>query len=159
VSAISAEPPSAVVTAETVIRRLYDEVWNQHRDDIVDELFDPEFRTPAAPGMTGGAAKLAVIRGYRDAFPDVHITVDDLIVTPDRGAARWTLTGTDSGGFHGRPPTGRTITGWGSEYFRFRGGRVLTNWIGADWLGVLIQLGVLADPWSSLAAEPHREER
>ena len=157
---MGAEPPSNVVTAETVIRRLYGEVWNNHRDDIIDELFDPEFQTPAAPGMTGGAAKLAVIEAIATLFPmfTSRSTTSSSPPIASLPACR-TLKGTDTGGFHGRLPTGRTITGWGSEHFGFRGGRVLTNWIGADWLGVLIQLGVLADPWSSLAAEPHREER
>ena len=130
-----------------------------HRDEIVTELFDPDYRTPAAPGLTGGAAKLAVIRSYRTAFPDVRITVDDLVIGVDQAAVRWTLSGTDTGGFRGRPPTGRTISGWGVEMFGFFQDRIATDWIGADWLGVLIQLGVLADPWISLTSDDREHGR
>lgn len=133
---------------ESVVRRLYDEVWNAGRDEVAAELFDPDFETVAAHGLRGGASKLAVIRGYRAAFPDVHIEVDDLVAGSGEVAVRWTLTGTDTGGFRGHEPTGRRVSGWGVEFFRFRDNRIVTNWVGADWLGVLVQLGLTTDPWA-----------
>lgn len=134
---------------EQVIRRLYAEIWNAGRYDLADDLFDPDFHHDDATGLQGPAAKMAAIRGYRTTFPDLHVTVNDVVVQGDKAAVRWRVTGTDTGGFRGRAPTGQPVSGWGTEFFGFRGGRIITNWLGADWLGVLIQLGVVPNPWTS----------
>jgi predicted ester cyclase len=60
---------------------------------------------------------------------------------------RFTLNGTDLGGHAGRPATGRTITEWAINIMRFENDRVVSEWMGADKLGVFIQLGVFEDPW------------
>jgi predicted ester cyclase len=133
--------------AAAIARRLYDEVWNARRDEAAGDLFDPEFHTDAAPGFRGGAAKLAAIRGYHTTFPDLRITIDDLITGGDRVAARWTVTGTDTGGLKGKPPTGRPIRAWGAEHLGIRDGKIVSDWVGADWLGILIQLGAIPNPW------------
>ncbi|WP_148614300.1 ester cyclase [Nocardioides rubriscoriae] len=133
---------------EAVARRLYDEVWNGRDYAVADQLFRSDFRTPAAPALTGGAAKAAVIRGYHVALPDLHVEVDELVATGDRVAARLTLTGTDTGGLRGRPATGRRISTWVTEFLTFGDdARIVEDWVGTDWLGTLVQLGVLPDPW------------
>ena len=86
-----------------IAQRLYDEVWNAQRYEAASDLFDPDFQNDAVPGIRGGAAKLAAIRGYHASCPDLHISIDDLVIGDDRIAARWTLTGTDTGGLKGRP--------------------------------------------------------
>src|SRR4051812_31593649 len=96
-------------------RRLYDEVWNAAHYEVADELFHRDFAYFAAPGLRGPEAKLAAIRRYRSSCPDLHIHIDEMIVQGDRVAVRWTLTGTDTGGLAGRPPTGRSIAAWGVD--------------------------------------------
>jgi predicted ester cyclase len=130
-----------------IAQRLYDQVWNARCYETADELFDPKFQHHAAPGLRGGAAKAAAIRGYHATFPDLRISIDDLGTGNDHVAARWTVTGTDTGGLKGRPPTGRSMRGWGVEHLAIRDGRIVSDWIGVDWLGILIQLGVIPDPW------------
>jgi len=133
--------------AAAIARRLYDEVWNAQRYEAADELFDPQFQTGAAPDIRGGAAKLAAIRGYHAAFPDLRISIDDLVAAGDRVAARWTFTGTDTGGLKGKPPTGRSVRAWGVEHLGIHDGKIVSDWVGADWLSVLIQLGAIPNPW------------
>jgi predicted ester cyclase len=128
-------------------RRLYDEVWNAGRYEVAEELFHPDFAYPAAPGLRGPQAKLSAIRRYRASCPDLHIRVDEMVVQGDKVAVRWTLTATDTGGFAGRPPTGRSITAWGVDILGFRDGQIISDWIGVDWLGTFVQLGVITDPW------------
>jgi predicted ester cyclase len=130
-----------------VARRLYDEVWNGRRYDVAEEIVHPEFRSAAAPGLRGGAAKVAAIRGYHAAFPDLQVEIVDLVVGADRVAARLTFSGTDTGGLKGRPPTGRPIRSWTAEFLTFTDGRISGDWVGSDWLGTFVQLGVLPDPW------------
>jgi len=130
-----------------ITQRLYDEIWNGQCYETAADLFDPEFRHDAAPGIRGGAAKVAAIRGYHAAFPDLRISIDDLVIGDDRAAARWTVTGTDTGGLKGRPPTGRSVRAWGVEHLGIRDGRVVSDWLGVDWLGILVQLGAIPNPW------------
>ena len=80
--------------------------------------------------------------------PDLHISIDNLVIGDDRIAARWTLTGTgtDTGGLKGRPATGWSVRAWGVEHLALRDGKIISDWAGADWLGILIQLGVIPNP-------------
>lgn len=135
----------ARVTALT--RRLYGEVWNAGGYEVADELFHRDFAYGAAPGLSGPEAKLAAIRRYRGSLPDLHIHIDDMIVDEDKVAVRWTLTGTDTGGLGGRPPTGRSIITWGVDILGFQDGQIISNWIGTDSLSVFIQLDAIANPW------------
>lgn len=144
---LDASPPTAGEDLTELTRRLYDEVWNAGRYEVATQLFHPDFHYAAAPGLRGPEAKLAAIRRHRTSCPDLRIHIDDMIVQDDRVAVRWTLTGTDTGGVAGRPPTGRSIAAWGVEFLGFRDRRIISDWLGLDWLGVLIQLGVVADPW------------
>jgi len=141
---------SGVSTAgiERVVRRLYDEVWTGHDYAVAGELFDPEFAYDHAPGLKGAEAKLQAVRNYHQTFPGLQVTIEDLVISAADAAVRFTITGTDLGGFRGRPPTGRKMSSWGVDFYGFREQRITSNWVGVDWLGLLIQLGVVSDPWN-----------
>ncbi|MDX3186822.1 ester cyclase [Streptomyces sp. MN03-5084-2B] len=145
--AAPATEAAAVSSCEAVARRVYEDLWNDQRYDVADELFHPRFRSTTAPDLAGGAAKVAAIRSYRTTFPDLKVTIDQLVATTDQAAVRWTITGTDAGGFRGKPATGRVVTTWGVDFLELEDGRIIRDWVGTDWLGTLIQLGVTADPW------------
>lgn len=139
---------AGALDAEAVARRLYDEVWNGLDEAAALAVYHPAYTNPSAPGLVGGAAKLAVVRGYRSTFPDLAVEVEDLVVTPRRVAARLSFRGTDRGGFRGRPATGREVRVWSTEFLELDADlRVVSDWVGSDWLGTLVQLGVVADPW------------
>ena len=133
---------------ETVARRLYAEVWNEGRYEVADELIHPDFSYAARPDLRGPAAKLAAIRMHRTAFPDARFTVEELIVVPDRVAVRTRVTGTDTGGLAGRSPSGRAVASWSVEFLGFRDGLIVSDWVAADWLGIFVQTGAVADPWA-----------
>ena len=141
------------MSAEAVARRLYDEVWNA-RDEHAAEaaagsVYHPTYTNASAPGLSGPVAKLAVVRGYRSTFPDLRVEVEDLVASTHRVASRLCFTGTDRGGFRGRPATGREVRVWTTEFLDLDEDlRVVSDWVGSDWLGTLVQLGVVADPWS-----------
>ena len=146
----STPAPLAMSQSEVVAvaEQLYEQVWNGRRYALTDELFAANYAHPSVPALRGGAAKAAVIRGYHATFPDLAITVNDLVADDDRVAVRLTITGTDTGGFRGKPPSGRKINTWGVEFLRIQDGRIVEDWIGADWLGMLEQLGVINSPWT-----------
>ncbi|HSU36214.1 MAG TPA: ester cyclase [Propionibacteriaceae bacterium] len=80
------------------------------------------------------------------AFPDVHITAEDLIGEGDKVALRWTLRGTHQGPFQGIPPTGRTVEWPGVDLYTVEGGQISRLVRGADLLTLLQQLDVAAPP-------------
>jgi predicted ester cyclase len=133
---------------ERVVRSLYDDVWTGRRYEIADALIHPEFAYAGAPGLKGPEAKLGAIRAYHAAVPDLRVTIDDLVLSDDRAAVRFTFAGTDSGGMRGRQPSGREISVWGVDMLGFRDGMIVSNWIGVDWLGLFVQIGAVDDPWA-----------
>jgi len=133
---------------ERVLRSLYADVWTDRRYEVAEALFHPEFSSPGAPGMFGAEAKLHSIRRYHAAVPDLVVTIDDLVVAADRAVVRFTFAGTDLGGLAGHEPTGRPLSMWGVEFHDFRDGRIISGWVGVDWLGTFVQIGTLPDPWN-----------
>ncbi len=99
------------------------------------------------PFGLGPSAKVEPISRYHQAFPDLYLDVEELVVTDDTVVVRMTFRRTDTGGYVGRPPTGRAVEEWVVDIMHFEGDRVVSKWIGADKLGLFIHLGVLDDPW------------
>ena len=83
---------------------------------------------------------------YLSAFPDLHITVEDMIAEGDKIVARLTMRGTHQGAFLGIPPTGKQVTGTAIDINRITGGKSVEHWNNSDTLGLLQQLGVVPLP-------------
>jgi predicted ester cyclase len=111
----------------------------------IDELFAPDvrIRTPLPVDATGARAMKEVFGRLCRGFPDLRVTVEDLIAEGDRVASRNVVTGTHQGEYMGLEPTGRSVT-W-SEMFvlRFADGRVAETWAVVDVLSQLRQLGAV----------------
>jgi predicted ester cyclase len=133
-----------VAERETQVRNFVDEVWNGRNYGAAADLFSANYVNPFG---TGPSARVEPIRRYHQAFPDLHLEVEEIVVAGDTVVLRMTFCGTDTGGYLGRPPTGRKVEEWVVDIMHFEGDRVVNEWIGADKLGLFIQLGVLDDPW------------
>ncbi len=84
--------------------------------------------------------------GLWSAFPDLHITVEDMVGEGDKVSWRLLVNGTHEAEFRGVPPTGRQVT-FGAQYiFRFRDGKIVERWTNFDRLGVMVQLGAVPAP-------------
>ena len=118
-----------------LVHRLVDEVVNARSTEALDEI------------ATGELAELARrwIDPFRSAFPDFRMTVADVIVEGDRVAARFDCSGTHTGTWLGRPPTGRRFERVAEAYFfRVRDGRLAQVEAAVeDNLDRLRQLGML----------------
>lgn len=132
------------VQREAQVRQFVDQVWNDKRYEAAGELYADSYSNPLG---TGPSAKTEGMRRYHQAFPDLRVDIDDLVVAGDTAMLRFTLRGTDTGGFIGRPATGRSVEQWGVSILRFEGDRVVSEWMGSDKLALFIQLGVVDDPW------------
>jgi len=81
-----------------------------------------------------------------DAFPDGHMTIDDMVAEGDKIVARYTMTGTHKREYMGIPATNKKITLWVIEIDRIAGGKTVEGWIRFDTLGMMQQLGVIPTP-------------
>lgn len=138
---------------EKQVRRLVDESVNAHRSDALARVVARDVRvhpgTPGATPDTEGIDELKqAFRRFHDAFPDLHIALDDVIALGDRVAARWIATGTHEGELAGIPATGRSVRWGGIDVYRLEDGLIVEWWRNDDMVGLLHQLG--RDPFASL---------
>ena len=68
----------------------------------------------------------------REAFPDMHVTVEDLVAEGDRLTARVTMRGTHQGVFQGLAPTGKQVKVRAMDMFRVSDGKIVEHWGHAD---------------------------
>jgi steroid delta-isomerase-like uncharacterized protein len=111
----------------------------------IDELVEPDatIRTPL-PGDATGAKKLKQVwMVLLQAYPDLHLTVEDLIGEADKVVARIVCTGTHLGEYMGLPPTGKSIAYDEIFIFRFANGRVVETWGVVDVYAQMKQIGVI----------------
>src|SRR6266566_4202929 len=97
---------------KALVRRCYDEVHNKKNLAAINEFLDPNGIDHAAPpGLPGGleGAKQFVSM-FLTAFPDYHVTFEDMIAEGDKVVCRLTWHGTHQGKFMGIPPTGKHVT-------------------------------------------------
>lgn len=80
------------------------------------------------------------------AFPNIHLTIDDILVEGNKVVTRWTLIGTQKGEFMGHPPTHKKVAVWGITIDRVAKGKFVESWIRYDNLGFMQQLGIVPPP-------------
>jgi predicted ester cyclase len=114
-----------------LVRRYYDRVINGRDLDAVGEFFADE-RT--VEGVRRGCFS------YFTAFPDLHVSLDELIAEGDAVFLRSTLTGTHDGEYKGIPPTGRHVAAEAAEVFRVSDGRFVGYWCLTNVAGLMRQL-------------------
>jgi steroid delta-isomerase-like uncharacterized protein len=127
-------------------RRLLEEAFNKGNLDVIDELLATDFvnHDAALPGpLVGIDAARASITGYRDAFPDLKITIEEQIADGDLVAMRWSARGTHQGELMGMAATGKQATVTGITIDKIVGGRIAESWTNWDTLGMMQQLGVV----------------
>jgi steroid delta-isomerase-like uncharacterized protein len=135
---------------ETVIRRLIEEVHNRGRTDLLAELVAADHVGHDPLGDHYGREGLRiVVAEYRAAFPDLRVTVEDLVTDGNKVVHRFTLRGTHAGPFLGIPPTGRVVIAAGITIDRFTDGKVAESWVSLDALNLLRQLGAMSATTSS----------
>lgn len=132
------------------VLRWFEEVWNQGREDLIDEM-----RAPGAvatglgesPAESRGTdAFKTFYRNLRAALPDLHVTVEDVLAEGDKVAARITLEGTHIGDALGVPPTGNRVRYGGITIARIAEAKIVEAWNNLDQLGLLQQIGALPQP-------------
>ena len=136
-------------------RRLLEETFNQGNFALIDELVAPDAvnHDPAEPShlrqLRGPEVLKRTVEMYRAAFPDVRITVDDVISADDKVVLRWHSEGTHRGPLEGLAPTGARASVTGISIDLWKDGKVVESWTEWDNLGLGRQLGA-APPEGSI---------
>ncbi|RZI56757.1 MAG: ester cyclase [Rubrivivax sp.] len=117
--------------------------FNEQNPDLVDEALAPHWDDiPLAPGQGPGPEGIKpIIRSFAQAFPDVRITVHDMVQEPGRIGVRAEITGTHQGELFGIAPTGKQVSFRIHEFHTLADNRVTTTWHMEDWFGLFLQLG------------------
>jgi predicted ester cyclase len=114
-----------------LIRGYYERVLNGRALDALPEYWADQQMMEA---VTRGCLS------YLDAFPDLHISLDELIAEDDRVFVRSTMTGTQDGEYKGIPPTGRNVAADCAEVFRIADGKIVGYWCLTNVAGLMRQL-------------------
>jgi predicted ester cyclase len=133
---------------KATIRRLQDANNSgdlQRISKTIDELVEPDalIRTPLPIDATGPQVLKEVFARLLRAFPDLHVTIEDLIAEGDKIVSRNTVTGTNLGDYMGRAPTGKRVAYDEIFIFRFAGGRIAETWGVVDVFSQMKQLGAI----------------
>ncbi|MDQ4026017.1 MAG: ester cyclase [Actinomycetota bacterium] len=133
---------------KAVARRMVEELLVAGNFEIAEELVDQNYvgHDVASPEPIRGPEGLKQqVKGYRDAFPDLQLTIEDQVAEGDKVATRWTATGTHRGDLFGMSPTGKQTTVGGITIDRFTGGKIVESWDNWDALGLMQQLGAIPE--------------
>src|SRR4051812_5233110 len=128
------------------VRRLYDEVFNQGRLDVADEICADGARlhAPLSHLQPGPDGLKQLASEMRAGFADFEVAVDDLIVADDKVVVRWrSVHQTHTGCYRGVPPTGRSVNMTAIQIFRMADARVAEAWLELDALGGARARGVV----------------
>lgn len=128
-------------------RRFMEEAYNKGNVDFIDEVVASDYvaHDPNSPEGTGGGADGAkqFVETYRSAFPDLRMTIEDLIAEGDKVVVRWTARGTHQGELMGIPPSGNRVEVTGISVDRIEGGKFVEGWSSYDALGMMQQIGAV----------------
>jgi predicted ester cyclase len=121
---------------KALVRREQEELWNHTGNlDAAEELF----ATEQAEAARQEAAD------FRQGFPDVVSTIEDLIAEGDKVVARWRARATHQGEYVGILPTGKEVEFTGISVYRIEGNKIAQSWTVEDELGLMRQIGVVAE--------------
>jgi steroid delta-isomerase-like uncharacterized protein len=144
---------------KTIVRRLIEEFWNKGNQSLADQLFAPIYThhdasTPDFGQGPEGERKRSTL--YRTAFPDLRLTVEDIIAEGETVMTRWSCRGTHKGDLSGIAPTGKQFTISGITVARLANGKIAEAFVNWDALSLMQQLGVVPElaKAKAVAAKP-----
>jgi len=131
---------------EALIRRFYDELWNEWNLAVADKVLGPDVRFRGSLGAShvGIDAFKDYFEQVRRAFPDLHAQIDELIVAGEVIVARLTWSATHAGELFGIAATGRRWSYVGAAIFHLHAGKIQDAWI----------VGDTQELWRALAVVP-----
>lgn len=126
-----------------LLYRYVAEVWDNGNLEALREFLTPDYRRHVSPTLPplDLEAQVKRLAGFRRAFPDITLTVEEVIAEGDRIAFRSTVNGTHHGELAGLAPTGTHITVGLVDIIRVEEGRFAEQWGGPNMADMFRQLG------------------
>ena len=128
------------------VRRWFEEVWNKGREEAIDEMFAADGLAHGLEGdepIRGAAAFKPFFRKFREAFPEIKVTVEDAIAEGDKVAARCSVRGRHRGDTLGFAATQQPVEFTGMTIVRISQGKIVEAWNNFDFMKMFQQLGAL----------------
>jgi steroid delta-isomerase-like uncharacterized protein len=130
-----------------VIHRWFEEVWNQGREEAIDEMFAEDGVAHGLAGENGqeprGPAEFKpFFRSFRGALPDIRVTVEDCVTEGDKAAVRCRITASHRGDGLGLAATGNAVEFDGICIVRVLDGKIVEAWNNFDFLSLNRQIGL-----------------
>jgi len=129
---------------KVLVRRWIEEGFNKRDLNVIDVVFSEDFTVNRSRvGRTG--LKQNMTERFR-AFPDLRVSIVEIIAEADKVGLWYTVQGTQSGEFEGVRPTGKPVNWFGADFLRVEGNQIVEGWFVDDSLGLMRQLGVTLSP-------------
>ncbi len=142
------DEPDYLRENRALVRRYYDELWNQWKLELIPELIAEDFRFRGSGGMTtrGRNAFADYVRMIRGAFPDFNNRIESMLAEDSRVVTRLQYTGTHRGKFFGIDSTGNCVSYAGVAIFAIGGHQLMSAWVLGDRYELMVQLGAISKP-------------
>lgn len=133
---------------KALVRRWFDEVWNEGREEAIDELFADDgvangLADESGEPLRGPTGFKPFFRKFRGAFPEMEVVVEDMVAEGDRVAARCLVRGRHLGDALGFAATGGGVEFTGITIVRIAEGKIVEAWNNFDFMALFGQLGAL----------------
>ena len=143
---------------KAIVHRLYEEVWNKRRLELVDEIISPSHALHD-PNVTGSAigpeAYKRQVTRFVTAFPDLRFTIEDAVAENEKLVVAWTISGTHQGAFMGIPATNKKVSVEGITINHIVNGKIMDSYVSWDALGMIQQMGAAPPAGQAKDAAAH----
>jgi steroid delta-isomerase-like uncharacterized protein len=147
--AASRDDGASVKANEQVVEAFLQDVVNEHHGGDAASFLTPDAQWYGGTvGLVSGSANVAgLFAGVVAAFPDAHITINDIFGQGDQVVVRVVVSGTQEGAVLGIPASGRHVQWDGVDVYRLSDGKISNIWAGDDWTAILNDTGTYKAPW------------
>lgn len=131
---------------KSIVRRLYEEVWNQRNLEVAKELIAPSHAVQLFDAADSGVGPEAYARNvvqFVRAFPDLKFKVMDMVAEDEKVVALWNISGTHRGEFRGIAPTGKKVSVDGITISQLADGKIMDSYVSLDLWTMMQQLDAL----------------
>jgi steroid delta-isomerase-like uncharacterized protein len=121
--------------------RVFEEIFNQGKFQVANEIYALDFKNHGLHRSVDLNADQEAVRAEKEAFPDLRMSVQEMIAEGDKVAVLWTFQGTHTGsGYGGLPPTGTRVEVRGITIWRIVDGRIVEEWSSFSETGAYLRM-------------------